>query len=170
MSFHASGSLQSSDPPAQTAKNLVSLPKVSGSKEIERGMGMFKFEGFDVWKRAIEFADRLFDVANDLPQKYQFSLGEQMRQAALSIPTNLAEGSGRDNPKEERYFYGMAKGSVYEVVSLLVMIGKRGCLTQEVYREHYGEADERQRFQICGNIAHNMTTSQQAATPSGETQ
>jgi four helix bundle protein len=69
-------------------------------------------------------------------------LGEQLRRAALSIPTNLAEGSGRDNPKEERYFYGIAKGSVYEVVSLLVMIGKRGCLTQEVYREHYGEADK----------------------------
>ena len=77
-----------------------------------------------------------------LPQKYQFSLGEQLRRAALSIPTNLAEGSGRDSPKEERYFYGIAKGSVYEVVSLLVIIGKRGCLTGEVYREHYGEADE----------------------------
>jgi hypothetical protein len=37
----------------------------------------------------------------------------------------------------------MAKGSVYEVVSLLVMIGKRGCLTREAYRKHYGEADER---------------------------
>ena len=38
--------------------------------------------------------------------------------------------------------YGLAKGSVYEVVSLLVMVGKRGCLRQEVYREHYREADE----------------------------
>jgi four helix bundle protein len=84
----------------------------------------------------------MFDLADSLPQKYQFSLGDQLRRAALSIPTNLAEGSGRDNPKEERYFYGMAKGSVYEVLSLLVMIGKREYLTQEVYREHYREADE----------------------------
>jgi four helix bundle protein len=70
-------------------------------------------------------------------------LGEQLRRAALSIPTNLAESSGRDSPKEERYFYGIAKGSVYEVVSLLVMIGKRGGLTREVYREHYGAAGGR---------------------------
>jgi len=40
---------------------------------------------------------------------------------------------GRDNPKEERYFYGLAKGSVYEVVSLLVMMGKQGCLSEEKY-------------------------------------
>jgi four helix bundle protein len=89
-----------------------------------------------------DFASAMFDLADSLPQKYQFSLGEQLRRAALSIPSNLAEGSGRDNPKEERYFYGMAKGSVYEVVSLLVRMDKRGHLTQEVYREHYREADE----------------------------
>ena len=102
----------------------------------------FKFESFDTWKRAIEFADKMFAVADNLPQKYQFSLGEQLRRAALSIPTNLAEGSGRDNPKEKRYFYGLSKGSVYEVVSLLVMVGKRGFMTREDYRGYYGEADE----------------------------
>jgi four helix bundle protein len=102
----------------------------------------FKFERFDTWKRAIEFADAMFEVADGLPKKYQFSLGEQLRRAALSIPTNLAEGSGRDSPKEERYFYGVAKGSVYEMVSLLLMVGKRGCLGREGYREHYSMADE----------------------------
>ena len=44
--------------------------------------------------------------------------------------------------KEKKYFYGLSKGSVYEVVSLLVMIGKRGHLTREDYRQYYGEADE----------------------------
>ena len=102
----------------------------------------FKFERFETWKRAIEFANAMFEVADALPQKYQFSLGEQLRRAALSVPTNLAEGSGRASPKEERYFYGVAKGSVSEVVSLLVMIGKRGHLTQESYREYHKEADE----------------------------
>ena len=102
----------------------------------------FRFERFEAWKRAVAFADAMFEVADRLPQKYQFSLGEQLRRAALSIPTNLAEGSGRDSPKEERYFYGVAKGSLYEVVSLLVMVGKRGCLKQEEYREHHSTADE----------------------------
>ena len=54
----------------------------------------FKFERLEVWQRAIEFANVLFDIADVLPQRYQFSLGEQLRKAALSIPTNIAEGSG----------------------------------------------------------------------------
>jgi four helix bundle protein len=112
----------------------------------------FKFERFDTWKRAIEFADAMFEVADRLPKKYQFSLAEQLRRAALSIPTNLAEGSGRDNPKEKRYLYGVAKGSIYEVVSLLVMIGKRGHLSREGYRGHYREADELAAM-ISGAIA-----------------
>ena len=108
----------------------------------ERGGRFFRFERFEAWKRAVEFADEMFEVADRLPQRYQFSLGEQLRRAALSIANNLAEGSGRGNPKEERYFYGVAKGSVYEVVNLLVLIGKRGHLSREEYRVFYDEGDE----------------------------
>lgn len=102
----------------------------------------FKFERLDVWRRSIDFADALFQVADALPQKYQLSLGEQLRRAALSIPTNIAEGSGRDSSKSRSYFYQIAKGSVYETVSLLVMLGKRGLLSREAYRTHYNEANE----------------------------
>jgi len=120
---------------------------------------MFKFETFDAWKRGIAFANEIFEFADGLPQRYQFSLGEQLRRAALSIPTNLAEGSGRDSPKEKGYFYRMAKGSVYEVVSLLVMAGKRGALPKDKYREFYQEADEIAAM-ISGAIA-SITASNQ---------
>jgi len=106
------------------------------------GERFFRFERFDSWKRAVEFADKMFEVADRLPQRYQFSLGEQLRRAALSVANNLAEGSGRDNPKEERYFYEIAKGSVYEVVNLLVLIGKQGYLSREEYKVFYDEGDE----------------------------
>jgi four helix bundle protein len=102
----------------------------------------FSFEKLEVWKRSLTFADAMFELADSLPRSYQFSLGEQLRRAALSVPTNIAEGSGRQNAKEQSYLYGVAKGSVYEVVSLLAMIGKRGHLDREVYRCHYQEADE----------------------------
>lgn len=102
----------------------------------------FKFESLDVWQRSVAFADCMFVVADGLPQTYQFSLGEQLRRAALSVPTNIAESSGRDSPKEKGYFFRVAKGSVYEVVSLLVMIGKRNLLEPAAYRSYYQEADE----------------------------
>lgn len=105
-------------------------------------MGFFKFERLEVWKRSLEWADALFDVADGLPQRYQFSLGEQMRRAALSVPTNVAEGSGRDGDKESAYFYRIAKGSVYAPVSLLAMVGKRGHLEREAYQSLYAESNE----------------------------
>jgi four helix bundle protein len=130
--------------------------------EIERGDRdremTFKFERFEAWRRAIAFADAMFDVADGLPQKDRFSLGEQMRRAALSVPTNLAEGSGRDNLKERRYLYGVVKGSLYEVVSLLVMMGKRGHLERQAHREFYREADELAAM-IAGAIASTYAQS-----------
>ena len=113
------------------------------SRECEaRVMGFFKFERLEVWKRSLEWADALFDLADALPQKYQFFLGEQLRRAALSVPTNIAEGSGRDGEKESAYFYRVAKGSIYEVVSLLAIVGKRGYLEPATYKSLLAESNE----------------------------
>jgi four helix bundle protein len=118
--------------------SLKSLSQVSVSR-----LGLvFKFEKLEVWKRSLAFADEMYTLADNLPQRYQFSLGEQLRRAALSIPTNIAEGSGREGGKEQAYFFGVAKGSVYEVVSLLAMVGKRGQLEPDQYHLHGQEANE----------------------------
>ncbi|MBM4460113.1 MAG: four helix bundle protein [Chloroflexi bacterium] len=102
----------------------------------------FKFERLEVWQRSVAFADRMLAVSEGLPQRYQFSLGDQLRRASLSVPTNVAEGSGRDAPKESAYFYRIAKGSLYEVVSLLVVAHRRGLVDAQAYAEHYREANE----------------------------
>ena len=103
---------------------------------------MFKFEKLEVWKRSLTFADEMYTLADNLPQRYQFSLGDQLRRAALSIPTNIAEGTGREGGKEQAYFFEVAKGSVYEVVSLLAMVGKRGQLESDQYQVHRQKANE----------------------------
>lgn len=102
---------------------------------------MFKFERFDAWKRTIAFANELWLVSEAMPKLHQFTLGDQIRRAALSIPTNIAEGSGRDFPKERSYFYGVAKGSIYECVSLLEMAKLRGLINEEVRQQYYQEAN-----------------------------
>ena len=101
----------------------------------------FKFERLEAWQLAIAFCDRVMAVADSLPPRYQYSLGDQLRRAALSVPTNIAEGCGRDNPNECRYFYQIAKGSTYEVVSLLVIGAKRGLLSDGDYLSLYTEAN-----------------------------
>jgi four helix bundle protein len=117
----------------------------------------FKFEQLDVWKKAIVYTDHMFDVADQLPQIYQFSLGEQLRRAALSIVNNIAEGTGRDSVKEARYFYIIAKGSVYETVNLLIVVGRRGQIERPQYRQHYDEANELAAM-LTGLIRKNTPT------------
>ncbi|MCU0504084.1 MAG: four helix bundle protein [Anaerolineae bacterium] len=102
----------------------------------------FKFEKLDVWQRSVVFADCIFTVTDSFPQRYQFSLGDQLRRAVLSVPTNIAEGSGRDASKESAYFYRIAKGSIYEVVSLLAVAQRHSLIETQACAEHYREANE----------------------------
>lgn len=55
----------------------------------------FNFEKLNVWQKAMELAVILVQIADNLPQKYQFSFGGQLRRAGLSMPSNIAEGDGR---------------------------------------------------------------------------
>lgn len=103
---------------------------------------MFSFEKMLAWQKAIEWADEIMEVADRLPQKHQFSLGEQLRRACLSVPNNLAEGSGRRAPAGQRFFYDVAHGSTYEVVSILTILKRRGQVTSEEFAAFYRRGDE----------------------------
>lgn len=86
---------------------------------------MFKFESLKVWNKAIEFANLMISIADSLPKQYQYSFGDQLRRAGLSVPNNIAEGSGRKGGKESKNFFNISKGSVYECISILVVLSKR---------------------------------------------
>lgn len=106
------------------------------------GGTMFKFERLDAWKKAVALYQDVVAASDSLPQRDQFSLGDQARRAALSVSTNIAEGTGRPEGKEPRYFFGIAKGSLYETVSLLYVMQHRGYLSADSYRVLYDRCDE----------------------------
>ena len=105
---------------------------------------MFKFQKLDVWKKSIELGKACMRVAEELPQKHQYSFGDQLRRAALSISNNIAEGSGRTTLKEQANFYNMSKGSVYEVINILVVLSDLKLLKLELDEKKrvYNLADE----------------------------
>jgi four helix bundle protein len=110
----------------------------------------------DVWQRSMKFADRLFALTDSLPQRYQFSIGEQMRRAGLSVGANIAEGCGRGAGRDAARFYRIARGSAYEVVSLLEMLRLRSLLDADLFRALYAEADEIARM-LTGLIKRNSS-------------
>ena len=103
---------------------------------------MFKFERLEVWKKAVALYERAAFLSRTVDQKDQFSLGDQLRRASLSISTNIAEGTGREGEKEAKYFFNVAKGSVYEVVSLVYVMRLRGYVSEVQYKGLYDECDE----------------------------
>ena len=106
---------------------------------------MFKFEKLAVWKRAILFADRIYDDSKDFPEEEKFGLKSQIRRAAVSISSNVAEGSARSDPDFAR-FVGYAAGSLYEVISQATIARHRRYLTDEELSSVYREGEEISRM------------------------
>lgn len=87
---------------------------------------MFRFENLDIWKKSIEIAEKLFDIADELERKKLYKFAEQLRGAALSIPNNIAEGSGSNSKREFILFLNFAKRSCFENANMMILFEKRG--------------------------------------------
>ena len=77
-----------------------------------------------VWQRAMDFVERVYQATARFPNHENFGLSAQLRRAAVSIPSNIAEGQGRETPRDFLRFLWMAHGSLREVETQ-VMIADR---------------------------------------------
>jgi four helix bundle protein len=84
----------------------------------------FRFEDLDIWKVAVDISLKLFTFADTLEKKKLFRFAEQIRGAALSVPNNIAEGSGSTSKKEFVNFLNIARRSVFENASMLIIFNK----------------------------------------------
>ena len=76
---------------------------------------MRKFEDLIVWQKAMEFAETVYRIQRKLPREEVYGLGDQIRRAVISIPSNIAEGCGRDADADFQRFLCIARGSLFEV-------------------------------------------------------
>ena len=81
-----------------------------------RDANPFGFEELDVYKSARAFRTRVYKLANMLPGHEKFALAQQMRRAAASLTSNIAEGYGRHHWQENTQFYRQSRGSLLELV------------------------------------------------------
>jgi four helix bundle protein len=90
---------------------------------------MFNFEKLEAWQHTIEIADSVYELTRPFPADERFGLTNQMRRAAVSISSNLAEGSSRSSRTDFARFVEISAGSLFEVISQ-AFVAKR----QESYR------------------------------------
>ncbi|HSH37193.1 MAG TPA: four helix bundle protein [Chthoniobacterales bacterium] len=108
---------------------------------------MFNFEKLDVWQRAIDFADLVYSDTRGFPADERFGLTNQMRRAAVSVSSNMAEGTSQSSKADFARFVEISTGSLCEVVSQLFIARRQGFLTDEQFKTLYAAAEEQSKMQ-----------------------
>ena len=84
-----------------------------------------RFMDLDIWRAAMDAAQLLFDVADRLEARRLYRFAEQLRGSGLSMPNNIAEGSGSDSPREFHQFLNIARRSTFENANVILVLEQR---------------------------------------------
>jgi four helix bundle protein len=107
---------------------------------------MFRFEKLDVWRKAVEFADLVYESSREFPSEERFGLTSQMRRSSVSVSSNIAEGSGRSSDKDFAHFVGIAYASLMEITSQAQVAFNQSFLNSQSRDELYQRAEELARM------------------------
>lgn len=116
-------------------------------------MVKFRFQDLRTWQLAIEIADRLFDIADDLKRKKLFKFAEQLRAAGMSMSNNIAEGSGSSSNKEFNNFLNYTRRSTFENANILFILERRKLISSEQLEVNLNDLDK-----LCRQITNFKKT------------
>jgi len=84
-----------------------------------------------IWQKAMDLVEDVYRATKEFPNSEKYGLTNQIHRAAVSVPANIAEGSGREHPKELIQFLAIAKGSLMEIETHLLIAERLGYLKEE---------------------------------------
>lgn len=95
----------------------------------------YSFERLKVWENIRLLIRRVYEISSGFPEHEKFGLINQMRRAAVSIASNLAEGTSRTSTNDQAYFYQIAYSSLMEALSQVIVSFDLNYLDSEKYSE-----------------------------------
>ncbi|MBW6516852.1 MAG: four helix bundle protein [Candidatus Cloacimonetes bacterium] len=101
-----------------------------------------------LWQKSVIFVTNIYDVTTKFPKSEIYGITNQMRRAAVSIPSNIAEGSGRRSQKELIQFLHIALGSMAELETQLIISLNLSFITPDSYRNLSDELSELSKMTI----------------------
>ena len=113
---------------------------------------MHNFRNLQIWKDAMDLAQAVYEITEAIPKMETYGLISQMTRAAVSVPSNIAEGSGRSD-KDFSHFLAIALGSLFELNTQIMLSERIGYLTSEQSLALQGRADKLQMM-ITGFKRH----------------
>ncbi len=107
---------------------------------------MHNLKELKIWNKAIDLSVDVYKATSSFPSDEKFNLISQSRRSAVSIPSNIAEGAGRNSNKEFSNFLGIANGSSYELQTQLIISNKLSLLNDELLDSLLTKIDELQKM------------------------
>ena len=98
------------------------------------------------WQKSVELAVSLYPLTDRFPAAEKFGLVTQLRRAGVSVPSNIAEGFGRGKTDDYLRFLRLARGSLFEIDTQLLIAHRLGYLAEQEYREKLEQVQE------CGRV------------------
>jgi four helix bundle protein len=111
------------------------------------------FEELIVWQKAVDLAEAVYRATRGFPKEELYGLVSQMRRAAVSVPSNIAEGQGRQTRGEFVQFLGHARGSLAELQTQAILAERLKMLTPPA------AADLQQRIEEVGRLLSGLRRS-----------
>ena len=87
-----------------------------------------RYQDLVAWQKGIDFVREVYEMTSTFPQEEMFGLKSQMRRASVSVPSNIAEGQARFSPKEFHRFLSIARGSLVEIETQILIAQNLGYL------------------------------------------
>ena len=107
---------------------------------------MHHLKELKVWNKAINLSVDVYKATASFPREEAYGLTSQIRRAAISVPSNISEGAGRNSNKEFIHFLGIANGSAYELQTQLIISNKLNLITAETLQSLLKEIEEIQKM------------------------
>jgi four helix bundle protein len=112
-------------------------------------MKIYSFEKLECWQQARILTSWIYGITKEFPKDEKFGLSSQMRRAALSIASNIAEGTSRKTFKDQAHFSTIAYSSTVELLNQLIISNDLKIIQTEIYNVGR-EMIERQTFLLSG--------------------
>lgn len=92
---------------------------------------MHKIEDLKIWQKSMKLATLVYNIVSNLPSDEKYGLISQIKRSSVSIPSNIAEGAGRNSNKEFKHFLSIANGSSYELHTQLTLTVQLELISKE---------------------------------------
>lgn len=107
---------------------------------------MNNYKELKVWQKSMDLAEQIYALTSSFPKEEKYGLISQIQRSAVSIPSNIAEGAGRNSNKEFRNFLGIANGSANELTTQLLLSIRIGYIKENALDDIFNLITEIQKM------------------------